>query len=565
MFYTKTTKIGKTRRKNIGSFLAMLFCTLVVVSTIGNSFGIRNSFAQQIQTQQPSTLTFNSPSNNNWQVLCAHGICKPSPQPTSMSAPANMQTGDPRFIRHHFGNESITVGPDTFTNNKNLNLVHSFVSNKVVGPDRFRFVTSYWTLPDTSLGVDVGTSANTTFLSANSLPPNQKLEVDTNEGFSTLAVLLQYEGVADLAGITAALKLPAGFKAEFPVADDRNNYGIALSSYRGNIFPSQGVVLYFSLNVLPSAKVQLPVLGPLALHFLRADQRSILDSLDASQQDLFVKALSVTNTTFPNSTSFKDNFDFARNYFSKFGRSIPFDFINQVIPVVFKVTGREVLDVHLEYPNGATVNCFSYQCNITKGIVPGNGGIVPVRVTFSNFGDAIITDLVGTISTGTTTLVGPAVSAQTYPIGIVSPTTYNIGVLPPYSSQTVTLLVRSVLNCDTLEPLNVASTYNNVIGERQTQENNVVLQITGQCQQQVLGVEPGAGSYAVIPQAQGALALPAGTKVPTAASTLLARPAPHYTTLPNPFYQSLPNPNLPSKPVNAKSELAKPAHPTPSR
>jgi len=38
--------------------------------------------------------------------------------------------------------------------------------------------------------------------------------VDTNEGFSTLAVVLEYEGVVDLAGITAALKLSTGFKAQ---------------------------------------------------------------------------------------------------------------------------------------------------------------------------------------------------------------------------------------------------------------------------------------------------------------------------------------------------------------
>ena len=34
----------------------------------------------------------------------------------------NMQTGDPDFTRHNFGNESITVGPDTVTNTKNLDL-----------------------------------------------------------------------------------------------------------------------------------------------------------------------------------------------------------------------------------------------------------------------------------------------------------------------------------------------------------------------------------------------------------------------------------------------------------
>jgi hypothetical protein len=532
--------LQKGKNGKIGGFLSIIFCALVIASTIGSSFGIKNSYAQaQLQTQQPSTLS-QQPITLSQQPLCRGGICD-----NNTTQPNNV---DPRH--------AVVSSSQTFVNSKNLDLNHSFVSNKVVGPDRFRFVTSYWTTSTTSQVIDAGTSSNESrFIQSigaglgagpgvgwRALEANPKLEVDTGEGYSTLAVVLQYQGVVRLAGITAALKLPAGFEAQIPVADDRNNYGIALSSYHGNIFPSQGVVLYFSLNVLPSAKVQLPVLGPLALHFLRADQRSILDSLDASQQNLFAKALSVTNTTYPNSTSFKDNFDFARNYFSQFGRFIPFDFINQVIPVVFKVTGREVLDVHLAYPNIATRNCLSYQCNITKGIVPGNGEIVPVRVTFSNFGDAVITDLVGNISTGTTTLVGPAVSAQTYPIGIVSPTTFNLGILPPYSSQTVTLLVRSVLNCDTLEPLNVASTYNDVIGERQTQQNNVVLQITGQCQQQVLGVEPGAGSYEVIPQAQGALALPAGTKIPTAASTLLARPAPPYTTLPNPFYQSLPNP-----------------------
>ncbi|MGC1929363.1 MAG: hypothetical protein WA667_10345 [Candidatus Nitrosopolaris sp.] len=150
----------------------------------------------------------------------------------------------------------------------------------------------------TRRGIDVGTSANDAFASAASLLPNPKLEVDTNEGQSTL-VVLQYEGVVNLAGITAALKLPPGFKASLPLTSDSHRFDIALSSYTGH---SQGVVLYFSLNVLPSAKVQVPVLDPLALHFLRTDQRSILDSLDASQQDIFARALSVTNTTRPNST-----------------------------------------------------------------------------------------------------------------------------------------------------------------------------------------------------------------------------------------------------------------------
>src|SRR5215813_10806155 len=248
MFSLITTNILKIRKKNIGSFLAVLFCTLIIVSTIGTSFGITNSFAQeqQLHLVHPSIVRSDSPWSNSLPTF------------DTLSLPASHVDN----TRNH--NNVAISSSLAFTKSKNLDLNHSFVSNKVVGPDRFRFITSYWTLPDTSLGVDVGTSANNTFLAANSLPPNQKLEVDTDEGPSTLAVVLQYEGVVDLAGITAALKLPVGFKAQIPLIDDRTNFDIALSSYRGHIYPSQGIVLYFSVNVLPTAKVNIPYIGPLA-------------------------------------------------------------------------------------------------------------------------------------------------------------------------------------------------------------------------------------------------------------------------------------------------------------
>src|SRR5215467_344968 len=235
MFNSITTNILKIRKKNIGSFLAVLFCTFIIAGTIGTSFGITNSFAhleQQLHLVQPSIVRSHSP----WSNL---------PTFDALSLPASHVDN----TRNH--NVAISSSL-AFTKSKYLDLNHSFVSNKVVGPDRFRFITSYWTLPDTSLGVDVGTSADTSFLAANSLPPNPKVEVDTNEGFSTLAVVLQYEGVVDLAGITAALKLPTGFKAQYPLTDDRTNYDIALSNYRGHIFPSQGIVLYFPMYVMPN-------------------------------------------------------------------------------------------------------------------------------------------------------------------------------------------------------------------------------------------------------------------------------------------------------------------------
>lgn len=84
---------------------------------------------------------------------------------------------------------------------------------------------------------------------------------------------------------------PTGEPSLTGYVQQRNNYHIVLSSYRGHIYPGQGIVLYFSVDVLPNAKVQLPVLGSLALHFLRSSQRAILDSLNASQQNMFAKTL----------------------------------------------------------------------------------------------------------------------------------------------------------------------------------------------------------------------------------------------------------------------------------
>src|SRR5215467_8038350 len=487
MFYTKTTKIGKTRKKNIGSFLAMLFCVVVVVSTIGNSFGIRNSFAQQelqTQTQPPSTIS-DSRWNNNLPVFNSGNM------PSGNMPSGNMQSDDPGFARHNFGNASITVGPNTITNNKTLNLVHSFVSIKVVGPDRFRFITSYWTTSGTFRGVDVGTSANNTFLAANSLDPNQKLEVDTNEGYSTLAVVLQYQGVVDLAGVTAALKLPAGFHAVLPLTDDRNRFDIALSNYRGHIFPSQGIVLYFSVWVEPTAKVQLPVLGPLALHFLRTSPRGILDSIDANQQNMFAKTLSVMhagNATLPNAT-FNDNFDFSRDYFNQFGRLIPFDFVNQVIPVIFKVTGQETLDV-VTLPTGGTDALKNISTQIVK--IP-NDVTTKVRLAVRNTGDVPIWDLTVNVFPGLQSALGingltpsaitsPNIPQTLFstilPIGIVGPSFFGIGELGPNQNAEFDVSVFPThYVAGTVQLMNVNLVYNNIIGERATQLNQVYFNV----------------------------------------------------------------------------------------
>jgi hypothetical protein len=522
MFTAKTPKIFRmNRNKNTGNLLAMLFCTLLIANTIGNSFGIRNSFAQQeLKTPQPSTISQSSWNNN---------------LPTFYNG--NTRNAHPN---------AIFSSSQTFTNSKNLNLRHAFVSNRVVGPDRFRFVTSYWTTSDVSRLIDSARSAGnvsgnfqsplvgpflthqgTTNWIPNPVfqfnyggtllpfpPSNLQLEADAGDGYSTLAVVLQYEGVVNLDGITAALKLPTGFKAQFPLTSDRNNHDIALSNYDGHISPSQEIVLYFPMSILPAppAKVGLSVLGPLALHFLRSDKRSMLDSLGASQEDIFAKALSITNTTFPNSTKINDNFDFKRDYSNTFGRFIPYDFINQVIPVIFKITGREVLDVYQvpQLTKGklgfSTIPTHPPTCNQATETC-----VVPINIRLTNFGDAPLTALVVQFITASTAFVGSQTAVvTTYPLAIQGPATYYVGTLAPNglpgSSRIITLYMSSATTCNSAYGMQVQSSYINVVGERQQQVNPVVLTTSGLCEQPLPAAAPFASGVPLasgVPQRSG--------------------------------------------------------------
>jgi len=69
-------------------FIAMLFCTPIIVRSIASSFVIRNSYAQA-QLQQAPTVAY--PWSNNLQIspgsttqpLCPVGICSQSMNPAS--------------------------------------------------------------------------------------------------------------------------------------------------------------------------------------------------------------------------------------------------------------------------------------------------------------------------------------------------------------------------------------------------------------------------------------------------------------------------------------------------
>src|SRR5215831_2052892 len=171
----KNDIVSNMRKKNIGSFLAMVFCTLVIVSSMGSSFILKNSYAQaqiqqqqqQLQPRQAPTVAYQSPWSNNLQVsstsnsqpLCAAGVCKPSSNPASTTQTANADPTQIANVDPVQTNAHATI-TNTATSNKPLTLSHSFISSKIIGPDRFRFINYYWTSSATPRAVDVGTSSS---------------------------------------------------------------------------------------------------------------------------------------------------------------------------------------------------------------------------------------------------------------------------------------------------------------------------------------------------------------------------------------------------------------------
>jgi hypothetical protein len=478
----------------------MLFCTLIILSTIGNSLGTRSSFAQvqQVKSQIPSTISMH-PVNTTQT--------KSAQSQNTISSTTQNKSGDPTT-------KTLT---QSFTSNKTPMLTHTFQSIKAVGPDRFRFIRSFWTSSQT------GNPFNS-FATCPPFAPN--LEVDTGEGYATLAVVLQYQGVVHLEGITAALKLPSGFEAQLPLADNRNNYDIALSNFNNKIDPSQAVVLCFPINVLPNAVPRLPVLGPLALHFLRNDTRTMSDTLNMKQEDIFSHVFSAMQL--PNSTSLTKKQDIITNYMNSMSRAIPFDFINQVIPIVFQATGRAVLDVTLPYPNPAGIRLDRHGYAITpagSSVQPYTNGIVPTaptiagptsenkipasntltqavvpmlitptKIAFTNRGTAPLYDLVVTVQVGTSAFASIAASFTYYPTAIVGQQTFHLFAIPPHVTKIITVyLSAQPYACAVLTPLSITSEFSNSVGVQQVAlQTPLPVQLVGSCPPQINGINAGS-------------------------------------------------------------------------
>src|SRR5215467_2630421 len=157
----------------------------------------------------------------------------------------------------------------------------------------------------------------------------------------------------------------------------------------------------------------------MAMHFLRPNSRTINDNMEAIPENILQRAFSnITNignplgactsvTTAGNCTTislgpFTHKLDFKRDYLGAFQRNILFDYINQVIPVIFKVSGQETLDV-VTLPPGAPVSLDAISTHIVK--IP-NDDTTRLRLAVTNTGDAGIYDLTVNVFPGLQSSLG---------------------------------------------------------------------------------------------------------------------------------------------------------------
>ena len=149
-----------------------------------------------------------------------------------------------------------------------------------------------------------------------------------------------------------------------------------------------------------------------------------------------------------------------------------------MIPVIFKVSGQETLDV-VTLPYGAPVSLDAISTHILK--IP-NDDTSRIRLAVTNTGDAAVWDMTVNVfpglqsSLGVNGLTPSAISSPNIPqtlfstilpIGIVGHSTFYLGYIPANGIKEFDVNVYPThYVAGTVELLNVQLTYNNAVGTR---------------------------------------------------------------------------------------------------
>ncbi len=194
----------------------------------------------------------------------------------------------------------------------------------------------------------------------------------------------------------------------------------------------------------------------------------------------------------PSTRTFNDNGSFSETFHKVNERLKPFDFVNQVIPVLFKITGEEGIYLNVLPGTGTNITVPS-----SPFLVLAPPGLpTKVRLLINNTGDVPIHDLTATVSPRDESALGatvvpsatniPNVVQQNaiQPLVLIGPTQKNVGFIPVKGSAEIDVtVVPSFYVGGTVENLFVNFEYNNIVGQDVTLTLPIgveILPVTGQ-------------------------------------------------------------------------------------
>ena len=275
------------------------------------------------------------------------------------------------------------------------------------------FLEAYWTEDS------VSTSTSTT--------NNSKKEIGPGEGTSTLAIVFVNRGRTDITGVTGYLTLPPGFRA----IEGENNVtspNVAVASYDSIIKAGDTFTMYFTMDVLPQAKVG-PYTGDLTLSYSKI--------LEVGQ-------------------------------------------ISTSMMIPFRVTGKVILDTTLLNQNLTAGYPNPLQILITNdGTANATGAVVTV-IDVSG----------GTTASNSSTSKSSSINGSSSTT--VDSESFNIGNIPAGSSVMITPIIYPDYSSEgTIQTLDLEIAYNNAYGIRTDSEYSIGMIVAPNPPESVLSINPG--------------------------------------------------------------------------
>jgi hypothetical protein len=275
------------------------------------------------------------------------------------------------------------------------------------------FLEAYWTEDS------ISTSTSTT--------NNSKKEIGPGEGTSTLAIVFVNRGRTDITGVTGYLTLPPGFRA----IEGENNVtspNVAVASYDSIIKAGDTFTMYFTMDVLPQAKVG-PYTGDLTLSYSKI--------LEVGQ-------------------------------------------ISTSMMIPFRLTGKVILDTTLLNQNLTAGYPNPLQIHITNdGTANATGAVVTV-VDVSG----------GTTASNSSTTKSSSINGSSSTT--VDSESFNIGNIPAGSSVLITPIIYPDYSSEgTIQTLDLEIAYNNAYGVRTDSDYSIGMIVAPNPPESVLSINPG--------------------------------------------------------------------------